>query len=88
MVDDITKALERLSGALPRPRTGLTESEKEELIARIGPRAVRDILRAKKDFKVERIPFLFSTLDTQSVVDILANDMTQALARALGKKGN
>jgi hypothetical protein len=85
MVDDLTKALERLSGELPVPRIRLSESDKDALIALIGPRTVRNILRASKDFKVERIPFLFSTIDTQAVVDVLANDMTEALERAFSK---
>ncbi len=85
MSDDLTKALEQLSGDQPNPRLNLTEGEKDELVARIGPRTARDIVRAKKDFPLRRIPFLFSTVDTQAVADLLANDVEDAINRALTK---
>jgi len=83
MSDDLTKALERLTGELPTPRRNLSEAAKDTLIAQVGPRTARDIVRAKRDFPLRRIPFLFSTVDTQAVVDLLANDVEGALARAL-----
>lgn len=85
--DDLTKVLESLSGERLQPHRNLSESEKDAIIAKIGPRTVRDIVKAKADFSEARIPFLFSTIDSQSVVDILANDMVGAIARALGGKG-
>ena len=91
MSDDLTKALETLSGGQPQPRLNLSEPEKDELVAKVGPRTARDIVRAKKDFPLRRIPFLFSKVDTQAVVDLLANDVEAAVKRALTKaivKGN
>jgi hypothetical protein len=85
MSDDLTKALEKLSGEQPTPRLNLSESEKDRLVAKIGPRTARDIVKAKKDLPHRRIPFLFSTIDTQDVVDLLANDMEAAIQRALAK---
>lgn len=86
MSDDLTRALENLKSALPAPRTNLSEAEKDAVVARVGPRTASAITRARKEFPLARIPFLFSTIDTQSVVDILANDMTAAIARALVKR--
>jgi hypothetical protein len=85
MSDDLTKALEQLSGEMPTPRLNLSETDKDELVARVGPRTARDIVRAKKDFPLRRIPFLFSKIDTQVVVDLLANDVEAAIKRALTK---
>lgn len=86
VTDDLTRALEQLSGELPEPRTTLTEAEKDQLVARIGPRTVRSIVKAKAECPLQRIPFLFSTLNTQDVVDVLANDLKAALERALTQK--
>ena len=85
MTDDVTKALEQLSGEPPSPRTNLTEAEKDALVAAVGPRTARDIIKAKKDLPLRRIPFLFSRVDTQAVVDLLANDVEGAIARGLAK---
>ncbi len=81
--DNVEASLRSLSGGAPMPRPRLTEAEKDALIARVGPRTARDIVRAKKDFPRARIPFLFSAVDTQDVVDLLAHDVDAALARAL-----
>ncbi len=86
MSDSINKAITDLKGQLPSPRSELSEAEKDELIARIGPRAARDVIKAKKDFPLARIPFLFSSLDTQAVVDLLAHDFSAALKRAFPDK--
>ncbi len=83
MSDDVTRALECLSGKLPKPRLGLTEFEKDQLVASIGPRTALAIVKAKKDFPPRRIPFLFSAVNTQAVADILANEMGDAIKRAL-----
>jgi hypothetical protein len=84
--DEVTRALANLQGNLPKARENLSETEKDELVARVGPRTARDIVRAKKDYPLRRIPFLFSTVDTQAVVDLLANDVRAAIERALGAK--
>jgi len=82
--DEAEAAITSLRGGLPAPRQNLTEAEKDDLVQKIGgPRTASDIVAAKKAFTVSRIPFLFSSLDTQAVVDILHNDMKAAIARAL-----
>jgi len=81
MTDDIARVLQNLTGDLPQPRLNLSESEKDALVKRLGPRTARNIVRAKGDYPVARIPFLFSTLNTQDVVDLLANDVIAAIAR-------
>ncbi len=86
MPDDVAKVLQNLTAALPEPHLGLSEEAKDALVKRLGPRTARSIVRAKQDYALARIPFLFSTLDTQDVVDLLANDVTAALARALPPK--
>lgn len=83
MRDDLTRTLQDLSGDVPEPRLSLSDNEKDQLVARIGPKTARSILKAKKDFPLRRIPFLFSSLDTQDVVDILNNEMAEAIDRAL-----
>lgn len=77
----IEESLRQLSGQLPQPRH-LSENEKDELIKKIGgPRTVRSILKAKETLPSARIPFLFSSLDTQLVMDVLYNDWEAALQR-------
>ncbi len=83
MSDDVAKVLQHLKGELPQPRLNLSEADKDALVRRLGPRTARSIIRAKSDYPIERIPFLFSTLDTQDVVDLLANDVLGAIARVL-----
>ena len=80
MSDELTKALLNIAGGLPTPRLNLSRAEKLELIQKLGgPRTVKSIIKTKKDVPAARIPFLFSSLDTQSVVDVLANDMSDVL---------
>ncbi len=83
MSDDLDERLRGLKGGLPAPRTGLNEAEKDQLIVAIGgPRTAESIRKAMRNFPHERIPWLFSSLDSQLVIDILANDMEAAIARA------
>ena len=80
MSDELTKSLLNLSGGLPAPRLNLSKEDKLTLIQKLGgPRTVMSILKTTKDVPASRIPFLFSTLDTQAVVDVLANDMSDVL---------
>jgi len=80
MPDQLTESLLNLAGSLPTPRLNLSKDEKKALIARVGgPRTAQSIVKAKKHYPVSRIPFLFSSLDTQCVVDILHNDMSDVL---------
>ena len=85
MTDELTRAIENISGDLPKPRLNLSEEEKNEIVEKLGPRTVRDIVKAMKEFSKARIPFLFSSIDTQAIVDILANDFAAAIQRALKK---
>jgi hypothetical protein len=82
----ITDLLTNLKGDIPKPHALLSEEEKEALIQKIGSAAVKDILKAKETLPLARIPFLFSSIDTQAVVDILAHDFTSALAAAEKRK--
>jgi hypothetical protein len=78
--DEVTDALLKLSGEMPTPRLHLSVEEKRKLIAKVGgPRTVKSIIKAKSQMQIARIPFVFSTLDTQAVIDILNNDMDDVL---------
>lgn len=79
----LTEALIKLRGEMPKPRTGLSEDEKDALVQSIGPRTANSILSMRGQVPEARIPFLYSTIDTQSVVDLLANDCKAAIERAL-----
>ncbi len=83
MTDDLTSKLRGLKSQLPAARAPLSEAEKDALIVAIGgPRTAESIRKAMSNFPHERIPWLFSSLDSQLVVDIMANDMEAAIARA------
>jgi hypothetical protein len=83
MTDDLTSKLRGLKSQLPAARTGLCEAEKDALIVALGgPRTAESIRKAMRNFTHERIPWLFSSLDSQLVVDVMANDMEAAIARA------
>ncbi len=77
-------ALRQLNDQIPIGRKDLSPEEKRQLLKKVGgTRTARDIIKAKKDFPLARIPFLFSALDTQAVVDILCNEMEEVIAEAL-----
>jgi hypothetical protein len=87
MTDDMERKLRGLKSNLTPAREHLSEAEKDQLIMAIGgPRTVESIRKAMTNFPHERIPWLFSSLDSQLVIDIMANDMDAALARALAQK--
>jgi uncharacterized protein (DUF2336 family) len=79
--DEISQALQDLEGDLPKPRMGLSDDDLVKIVRQLGVRTVRNIVAAKKDYPISRIPFIFSSLDTQLVVDILAHDMSLAIAQ-------
>ncbi|MFW7380566.1 MAG: hypothetical protein ACOH5I_17270 [Oligoflexus sp.] len=86
-INSIDQMLYQLSGSVPQARTQLSEADKDQLIATVGGvLTAQNIIKAKNDYTKERIPFLFSTLDTQAVVDILANDMEAAVDRAMARR--
>ncbi len=77
--------LSEIQGDLPKARENLTLDERRDLLIRAGgPRTVKSILKAKATLPLKRIPWLFSSLDSQLVVDILFNDM-QTLLSELGE---
>ncbi len=85
--DDLNRMIKGMSGEIPKPRLDLSEAEKDALIKQVGgPRTTAAIIKAKDEVPMARIPFLFSSLDSQAILDILANDMTGALVRARAKK--
>ncbi len=83
---EIVDALIHLKGEMPIARLNLSEAEKDLLIQKIGPRTARNILAMRGKTQEARIPFLFSSIDTQAVVDLLANDCSDAIARKLALK--
>jgi hypothetical protein len=83
--DELSKALRQLTSP-PMQARQLSEAEKDELIEKIGPKTARSILKTKGQVPAGRIPFLFSSIDPQAVLDVLANDVEAALTRALTKK--
>lgn len=87
MGDQIERGLRALTSELPKARLGLSEPAKDALVAAVGgPRTAQNLLRAKSEFPIERIPFLFNSLDASHVVDILHNDMEAAIERAFAAK--
>ena len=87
MSDDIEKSLRALAGDKTIARKDLTEAEKDELVKAVGgPLTASSIQKALKDFPRKRIPFLFNSLDPQLVVDVLENDLAQAIERLRKKK--
>ncbi len=85
----VSDQLRQLKADLPQGRPQLSDEEKRELIRKLGgPRTARDIVKAKKDFPLARIPFLFSSCDTQAVMDVLCNDMEAAIGEALREKSS
>lgn len=87
MKDDLEERLRALKSQLPNARKNLSDEEKDALIQAVGgPRTALSIRKAMKDLPHERIPFLFSSLDTQAVVDIMANEVDDAITRALRSK--
>lgn len=83
MSDQLDEALRNIQADKLEARTEISEEEKQQLVERWGPKRVRDIVKAKGQIPASRIPFVFNNVDTQDLLDILANDMTAAIAKAL-----
>lgn len=81
----VADALLKLTGDMPAPRLGLSDADKTLLVQKIGPRTARSILSMRGKVVAARIPFLFSSVDTQAVVDLLANDCEAEIQHALKK---
>lgn len=81
MTDDLVKQLRSLAANLPEPSGVFSEDQKDDFILLHGFGLVRDIFKAKKELPIKRIPHLFSSVDSQVVVDVLANEWRDALLR-------
>ena len=87
MTDEIEKNLRSLQGTLPQGRANLSVVEKDELVRAVGgPLTASSIRKALQSFPRDRIPFLFSSLDPQLVVDIMENDLEDAIKKAMALK--
>jgi len=85
--DPIDNLLRQLAGQLPQPRPHLSEEQKDQLIVTVGGvLTAENIIKSQNDYPKERIPFLFNSLDTQAVIDILSHDMKAAIARAHSRR--
>lgn len=84
--NEVIDALTNLTGNIPVARKDLSETEIDALIQEIGPRTAKSILSMRGKTQESRIPFLFSSVDTQAIVDLLANDCGAAIERALAAK--
>lgn len=79
--DQLEELILQMKADWPEPKI-LNKQEKFQLIKEIGgPRTVTSILKAKKEFPLARIPFLFSSLDTKLVIYVLANEWDDILGR-------
>lgn len=81
----IEEQLLAIKSDLPQPSI-LNDNQKRSLIEKIGPKTVRNIIKAKKDFDLQRIPFLFNSIDSKIVIDILNNEWDELLEDALNNK--
>ena len=86
MTDDLQNAIRGIKADQLTPRENLTEEQKRILVERWGPRRVADILKAKGQIPIGRLPFIYNNVDTQDLLDILANDMTTAIASAIKER--
>lgn len=77
--DSIQKSIEDLRGDVPEPRKDLCHTDLVAIVKQLGVRTVTHIVAAKKDYPLKRIPFIFNSLDTQLVVDVLFHDMSKAV---------
>jgi len=69
------------------PRRNLSDKEKFKLMEKVGgPKTLASIVGAKKDFSIARIPWIFNSIDSQSVIDILYNDMSCCMPKDFDKK--
>ena len=86
MTEDLENSLRDIKSDLPEPRINLSHNDKLSLVRRIGPRLCRDIVKAKSQLAESRIPFVFNRVDSQDIVDLLNNDMLDAITEVLAEK--
>lgn len=78
MSDEIEKNLRSLQGVPLVPRPVETQADMQKLIEAVGgPLTALNIRKARKTYAVERIPFLFSSIDPQLVVDVMACELDE-----------
>ena len=89
MSDEIEKSLRGLQKVDLKARVHGSREELVHLIQTLGgPRTAESVRQAMKSFPHERIPFIFSSLDTQLVLDIMANDVDALIAEMKKKKSH
>jgi hypothetical protein len=87
MSDDLDKSLRGLKGDEIRPNHYESRDELKALIEAIGgPRTAASIRKAMKTYSKERIPFLFSSLDPQLVVDVMSHEIDSLIQEILEQK--
>lgn len=87
LTDDIEKNLRALKESMPKARLHASIEERIALIHAIGgPRTAESIRKAMKTSPPERLPFLFSSLDSQLVLDVMANDLDELIQKLKTKK--
>ncbi|RYZ49564.1 MAG: hypothetical protein EOP07_24280 [Proteobacteria bacterium] len=87
MSDDVDKSLRGLKGDAVKAQIYSSPDELRALIQAIGgPRTAASIRKAMKTYSRDRIPFLFSSLDPQLVVNVMDNDVDPLIAEILAQK--
>jgi hypothetical protein len=85
--DHITDALTKLEGDKLTPRLLASRDDRIQLILSCGgPRTARSIRKSKSQLPETRIPHLFSAIDTQTVIDILHNDLDELIEELIRSK--
>ena len=83
-LDQIETTLVGLKAELPSPRIFTSRADLVKLIQSAGgPRTAKSIRDHSKITPARRIPHVFSSIDTQVVVDILANDLDTIIAELI-----
>lgn len=83
-LDQIETTLVGLKAELPCPRLFTSRSDLVKLIqAAGGPRTAKSIRDHAKITPIRRIAHVFSSIDTQVVVDVLANDLDSVIAELI-----
>ena len=81
MPDELDTALRNIQSDVPEARQNLSKEEKLKLVKKWGPKRVAEILKAKGQIPDSRLPFIFNNVDTQDLLDILSNDMSEVLPK-------
>ena len=84
-MDELDEALLGIQADKLEARLSLSLDEKIRLVEKWGPKRISDLVKAKSQIPIQRIPFIFNTIDTQDVLDVLANDMEDAIEAVLAR---